>query len=312
MSKPPLVAIVGATGTGKSDAAVAIATALDGEIVNADAYQLYLGLDIGTAKVDAETRGRVPHHLIDVASPDESMTLAAYLQLAQEALAGIWARRKLPVLAGGSGQYVWALLEGWQVPRVAPDLDLRRELEAVAAQHGVAALRSRLASLDPDAAARLDTNNPRRLIRAIELVSHTGLPLAACRTRHPIDADVLIIGLQLERDILYQRLDQRTDAMYTSGFLDEVRRLRELGYGETSAVRGGVGYKEASLYLDRTLDLPEAMRRHKNANHRLVRRQSAWFKPDDPRISWMEAGTDAPLSCVVLVRQWLDSRQQSG
>ncbi len=312
MSRPPLVAIVGATGTGKSDAAIEIAEAMDGEIVNADAYQLYLGLDIGTAKVDAATRERVPHHLIDVASPDEPMTLATYLQMAQEALQGIWLRQKLPVLAGGSGQYVWALLEGWQVPRIAPDIELRRELEVVAAQQGVAALQSRLAAMDPEAAARLDANNPRRLIRAIELVSHTGLPLAACQTRHPIQADVLIIGLQLKRDALFQRLDQRTDTMYAYGFVDEVRRLRELGYGETSAVRSGVGYKEASRFLGGALDLPEAIRRHKNANHRLVRRQGAWFKPNDGRICWVEAGADAPQRCVDLVRQWLTSRQQSG
>lgn len=312
MTKPPLVAVIGATATGKSDAAIAIAEACNGEVVSADAYQLYRGLDIGTAKVDAETRARVPHHLINVADPGQPMTLALYLEMAQAALADIWSRGKLPVLAGGSGQYVWALLEGWRVPRVAPDLELRGELEALAASQGVGALQKRLAALDPEAAGHLDANNPRRLIRAIELVSHTGLPLAACQTRSPLQADVLVLGLQLGRDALYQRLDQRTGAMYATGFLDELRRLREQGYGETPAVRGGVGYKEGSQLLDGAFDFDEAVRRHKNANHRLVRRQNAWFKPDDSRIHWLEAGPDAPRQCVEAVEAWLAERQQSG
>jgi tRNA dimethylallyltransferase len=209
------------------------------------------------------------------------------------------------VLAGGSGQYVWALLEGWSVPRVEPDIALRRELEAVAAGLGVGELQSRLAILDPEAAARLDPNNPRRLIRAIELVSSTGLPLAACQTRTPIDADLLILGLVCDRDALYLRLDRRTEAMYTAGFLDEVRNLRDAGYGETSAVRGGVGYKEASAHLDGEYDLDEAVRRHKNANHRLVRRQNAWFRPEDPRIHWLDAAPMLAASALEVIRKWL-------
>ncbi|HLF75906.1 MAG TPA: tRNA (adenosine(37)-N6)-dimethylallyltransferase MiaA [Dehalococcoidia bacterium] len=307
MSKRPLVTVVGATATGKSDTAVAIAQALNGEVIGADAYQLYRCLDIGTAKVDAATRARVPHHLIDVVDPDRPMSLALYLELATAALDDVWSRGKLPVLAGGSGQYVWALLEGWQVPRIAPDIALRRELDAVAAKEGAPALQARLASLDPQAAARLDPNNPRRLIRAIELVTSTGLPLAACQTRSPIDAAVFVLGLALDRDALYQRLDQRTEAMYAAGFLDEVRRLRDAGFGETSAVRGGVGYKEASLYLDGAFDLEEAVRRHKNANHRLVRRQGAWFKSDDPRIHWLRAGPESPARGVEAVTEWLAS-----
>src|SRR5688572_442121 len=194
----PLIAIVGATATGKSELAVRLAGALDGEVVNTDAYALYRGLDIGTAKPSAELQSRVRHHLIDIADPDEPLTLARYLDAASAALEDVWSRGKLPVLAGGSGQYVWALLEGWQVPRVAPDLALRAELEELPLEE----LRGRLDALDPEAAARLDPNNPRRLVRAIEVVSRTGLPLAACQTRQPIDAEVLIIGLRLPREQL--------------------------------------------------------------------------------------------------------------
>ena len=307
-TRRPLVAVVGATATGKSDVAIALAEALDGEVVNADAYQVYRGLDIGTAKVSAAVRARVPHHLIDITDPPTPMTLALFLEAAQAALEDIWGRKKLPVLAGGSGQYVWALLEGWQVPRVEPDPALRAELEALAADGGAAALRARLAALDPEAAASIDAENKRRVIRAIEVVSSTGRPLAACQTRVPIDADVLVLGLRLSREALYDRLDARTDSMYAAGFVQEVERLRALGYADTPAVRGGVGYKEVSAYLDGYYDLAEAVRRHKNANHRLVRRQNAWFKDYDLRIRWIDAGPDASREAVEAAREWLQAQ----
>jgi tRNA dimethylallyltransferase len=233
------------------------------------------------------------------------MTLALFLEAAQEALEGIWSRGRLPVLAGGSGQYVWALLEGWQVPRVEPDPALRAELEALAATGGAKALLARLATLDPEAARTIDPANTRRVIRAIEVVTGTGRPLAACQTREPIDADVLVLGLRLPRDELYQRLDARTEAMYAAGFVAEVEGLRTRGYGETSAVRGGVGYKEVSAYLDGEYDLDEAVRRHKNANHRLVRRQNAWFKATDRRITWIDARAGASAAAVDIARPWL-------
>ena len=308
MLKRPLIAVVGATATGKSDAAVAIAMALNGEVVSADAYQVYRGLDIGTAKAGAELRSRVSHHLLDIVDPGNQLTLARFLDAAHGALEDVWARDKLPVVTGGSGQYVWALLEGWNVPRVPPDTALRAELEDLAAREGKAALVARLAAVDPEAARRLDPENPRRLVRAIEVVLREGRPLAACQTRSPIDADVHILGLSLPRDELYTSLDARTDAMYAAGFVDEVRRLRDEGHGETASVRGGVGFKEVSQYLDGEFDLEEAVRRHKNANHRLVRRQHAWFKESDPRITWVDSGADAAQRCVELARQWLESR----
>ncbi|HLF72397.1 MAG TPA: tRNA dimethylallyltransferase, partial [Dehalococcoidia bacterium] len=203
----------------------------------------------------------------------------------------------------GSGQYVWAVLEGWQPPRVPPDAALRAELDALDA----AELHARLAALDPDAAGRLDPNNPRRLVRALEVVMRTGKTLAACQARRPVGADVLVLGLRLPREELYARLDARTEAMFAAGFVDEVRRLRDDGYGEAFAVRSGVGYKEVSAYLDGEYDLDEAVRRMKNANHRLVRRQNAWFKDTDARIRWLEAGQDAPKRCVEAVRAWLET-----
>jgi tRNA dimethylallyltransferase len=273
-------------------------------VINTDAYSLYRGLDIGTAKVRAEIRERVRHHLVDIADPDEPLTLARYLDLAMAALEDVWSRGKLPILAGGSGQYIWALIEGWQVPRVPPDPALRAELEVFATRNGPKAVHARLAALDPEGAARLDPHNLRRVMRALEVVTRLGRPLAACQTRQPVDADVLVIGLRLPREEHYRRLDERTEAMFTAGLVQEVKRLRDAGFGDTSAVRGGIGYKEVSLYLEGEFDLDEALRRAKNANHRLVRRQGAWFKDDDPRIHWLHA-TAGAAGAPGLAEQWL-------
>jgi tRNA dimethylallyltransferase len=305
MRRKPLVTLVGATGTGKSALAIAVARALNGEVVNADAYALYRGLDIGTAKVSEGERAQVAHHLIDVAAPDRPLSLAAYLDLASQALEDIWSRGRLPLLGGGSGQYVWALLEGWRVPRVPPDLVLRAELEALAEAGGPEAVHARLAALDPEAAARLDPHNLRRLVRALEVVLRTGLPLAACQSRSPIDAEVLVLGLQLPRQQLYQRLDLRVEIMFEQGLVEEVQRLRDAGYGDSRVLRGAIGYREVSEHLDGVYDLAETVRRVQLANHRLVRRQGAWFKPDDPRIHWLEAGPQVEAEAVSFVRDWL-------
>jgi tRNA dimethylallyltransferase len=266
-------------------------------------------MDIGNAKPSLEERARVRHHLIDMADPDEPLTLARFLDAAKAVLEDVWKRGKLPVLAGGSGQYIWALLEGWQVPRVPPDPELRAELEALAAREGPEALRARLAAVDPEAAARLDPANVRRFVRAVEVVTRTGLPLSVCQTRTPIEADVLALGLRLDRDVLYRRIDQRAADQFDAGLVDEVRRLRAAGYGDTSPVRGGVSYKEVSAYLDGDYDLKEALRRTRNANHRLVRRQGAWFRETDPRIHWLDATTDPLPAARDAVEVWLVRRR---
>jgi tRNA dimethylallyltransferase len=305
----PLLTIVGATATGKSALAVELAEPFGGEVVSVDAYAVYRGLDIGTAKPSPGERARVPHHLIDVAEPDEPMTLARYLDAAHLALEDIWRRGRLPVLAGGTGQYFWAIIEGWQVPRVEPDLALRAELEQLAESDGAIAVHQRLAAIDPVAAGRLDALNTRRVIRALEVVSRTGLPLSACQRRSPIDADVFILGLRAPRDEHFARLDARVDAMFAAGFVDEVKRLREAGFGDASPVRSGVGYKEISAYLDGEYGIAEAVQRTKYANHRLARRQAAWFKDADPRIHWLNMA-DAKQQAHDMVASWLAARQE--
>lgn len=305
MTRPKILAIVGATATGKSALAIELAERFDGEIISIDAYAVYRGMDIGTAKPSADERARVPHHLIDVNDPDETMTLARFLEEAHAALEDIWARGRLPVLAGGSSQYLWALLEGWQVPRVAPDLALREELEALAVEAGPLAVHERLAAVDPEAAARLDAYNTRRVIRALEVVTCTGLPLSVCQTRNAIDADVLILGLRIEREEHVRRLDQRVDAMFANGFVVEVEGLRASGYGSATPVRGGVGYKQIGAYLDDQSDLSEAIQRTKFANHKLARNQAAWFKPDDVRIEWLDALANPLAIATDRVERWL-------
>ncbi len=307
MPAPPLVAVVGATGTGKSEVGIALAQEFDGEVVSVDAYQIYRGLDIGTAKVKEPGRTAVAHHLLDIADPDQAFSLALFLEAAYEALQGIWARGRLAILAGGSGQHIWALLEGWQVPRVPPNLELRQRLEELAVASGNPALVSELEGLDPEAARQLDPRNPRRLIRAIEIVSQTGESLARSQKREPLDANVLILGLSLPRPALYERLDLRVNEMFAQGFVAEVEALREGGFGNSVPIRGGVGYRQVSAYLDGQYGLEEAVQRTKNAHHRLARRQAGWFREQDRRIRWLVAGDQASSEAAISTREWLSA-----
>jgi tRNA dimethylallyltransferase len=301
-----LIAVVGPTATGKTEVAAAIAEAFHGEIIGADAYQLYRGLDIGTAKPPASLRARIPHHLVDEVEVTEDFSLARYLDLATAAIDDIWTRNRLPIVCGGSGQYVWALIEGWQVPRVAPDASLRRELEQFAAEDGPAALYERLQRADPAAAAQLDPRNVRRVIRALEVVERQGRPLSACRARRPIDASVLVVGLTCDRTELHKRIDARVDAMFAAGLVAEVEGLDARGLGDSRPVRSALGYKEVSAYLDGASTLDEAIERTKTGTHRLARNQSAWFKKTDPRIRWIDAGTQAPVRARDVVRDWIE------
>ena len=201
--KPPLLVILGATATGKTSLALQLATALDGEIVGADSRQIYRGMDIGTAKPDAQQRRSVPHHLIDVADPDENPGLAEVQRMAQDAIADIQRRGRLPMLVGGTGQYLSAIVEGWTIPVVPPNAALRAELEQFAAEQGRAALHQRLVRADPVTAARTHPNNLRRVVRSLEVWHETGRPISEQQQRHLPPWDVRQIGLCLERSALH-------------------------------------------------------------------------------------------------------------
>jgi len=285
-----LVAIVGPTATGKTALAVAIARTLDCEIVGADSRQVYRHMDIGTAKPTPEERSLAPHHLIDVVSPDQEFSLAQYLELAVAVLEDVWSRGKQPLLVGGSGQYVWALREGWRVPRLPPQQELRRELEERAAREGAGALHGELVQVDPKAAARIDPRNVRRVIRALEVYRATGRPISYWQEKGPPPWQTLILGLTCPRQELYRRIDARVDAMMEAGLVDEVRALLARGYSPSLASLSGIGYRQVCQYLAGELDQTTAVARIKTATHRLARQQYTWFRLDDGRIRWIEVG----------------------
>jgi tRNA dimethylallyltransferase len=291
-----LLAIVGSTAAGKTALAVRLAERLGGEIVNADSRQVYRGMDIGTAKPSAAEQAQARHRLIDVAAPDEPFSLGRFLDLANEALAGCWAHGVLPILAGGTGQYVWALLEGWDVPRVPPDPQLRAELEARAEREGLGSLVEELERIDPAYAARVDRHNPRRVVRALEVYRRTGQPISSCQTRRPPEIAWTAIGLSREREDLHRRIDARVDALVAAGLVDEVRGLIERGYGCDLPSMSGIGYRQVCQHLAGELSLAEAVERMKTETHRLARMQRNWFRERDPRIRWIDATNGDPFA----------------
>jgi tRNA dimethylallyltransferase len=285
-----LIAVVGATATGKTALAIALTQALDGEIIGADSRQVYRGMDIGTAKPTAAEQAAARHWLIDVVSPDEPFTLADYLDRAHAAAEDVWARGRQPILAGGTGQYVWAMLEGWRVPRVAPDADLRARLERKAKSGGVAALMDELRRVDLAWAEKVDAKNPRRIIRAIEVTVATGRPYSAWRTKVAPSFQSSVLGLYMDRGDLYRRIDARVDAMMAAGLLDEVRGLIAEGYGCELPSMSGIGYRLVCEHLRGERELADAVARIKTETHRLARMQHTWFRRDDPNIAWFDAG----------------------
>lgn len=285
---PGLVAIVGPTATGKSVLALTLTETLAGEIVNADSRQVYRYMDIGTAKPRPEDLARAPHYLYDLVDPDEQFNLALYLESANAAVEDIQSRGKLPILVGGSGLYVWGLLEGMSIPHVPPNPDLRARLEAEASTQGARAIHDRLKAVDPDAAATIDPRNVRRVIRALEVFQVSGLPFSKQVSKKGLDYPVLIIGLTATRDLLHQRSDSRVDAMIEAGFVDEVSDLLMRGYSLDLPSMSGVGYKQLGSYLSGEPTLEEAIERTKTETHRLIRHQAAWFKAGDPRIDWYD------------------------
>ena len=288
-AKGALIAIVGPTAVGKSELGLRLAEEFGGEIVSADSRQIYRGLDIGTAKPTAEERRRVPHHLLDVVDPDEVLTLAQYQELAYAAIDDILARSKVPFLVGGTGLYIKAAVEGWSIPRVPPNEKLREELYRLAELEGPEALHARLWEVDPAAAARIDPRNVRRVVRALEVYAETGRPISELQRRSPPPYRTLQIGLTMEREELYRRIDARVERMIERGLVEEVRGLIERGYGLDLPAMSGLGYREIGLYLKGEIGLEEAIRLIKRNTRRFVRHQYNWFRLDDPDIHWFDA-----------------------
>ncbi len=299
-----LLVILGATAVGKTALSLSLASALNGEIVGADSRQVYRYMDIGTAKPSAEERAFVPHHLIDIVDPDQNLSAAQYQRLAYAAIDAIHARGKLPLLVGGTGQYISAVIEGWTMPEVPPNPTLRAELEAFAQAHGLEALGARLLALDPDSAGFIDLRNPRRIIRALEVSIETGQPFSAQRGKMPPGYRVLQIGLTMERDALYARADARFDAMMAEGFLDEVRRLLSMGYARSLPSMSGLGYAQLAAHLLDGVPLTEAVAAGKQATHDFIRRQYTWFRKYNADAVWLTPEQTAEAQAVA--RHWLE------
>jgi tRNA dimethylallyltransferase len=274
----PLTAIVGPTAVGKTALAVALAQRIGGEIVSADSRQIYRQMEIGTAKPTPAERAAAPHHLIDIVDPDEPFSLADFQERAAAAIAAIGARGRAPLLVGGTGQYLAALLEGWQLPRVPPQPELRAALEREAAEQGAAALHARLAAVDPAAAAQIAASNVRRVVRALEVHAVTGQPISAQQRRVPPPYAITTIWLARPRDELYARADARVDAMIAAGLADEVAALRARGYGWELPAMSSLGYLQLRPYLEGTASLAACAERLKFDTHSFIRRQDAWFR----------------------------------
>ena len=308
----PVLFLVGPTAVGKSALALHLAKAFNGEIINADSRQVYRQMDIGTAKPSPEDRANITHHLLDILEPDEEFSLSVFLDLAREAITSIHARGKLPMVVGGSGQYIWALVEGWQVPHVPPTYELRQALEERAVHEGSEVLYEELLGVDPVSAARIDPHNLRRVIRALEIHEATGEATRTVRQKQTPDYDALILGITTDRKPLYDAIDRRVDEMLENGLVAEVENLIKAGRSSDLPAMSGIGYKQIALYLDEGITLEEAVKRTKYETHRFVRRQYTWFRPGDQRISWLETGPDLYREAEVLLRLFLDSVKDYG
>lgn len=292
-ARRPLVAIVGPTAAGKSALAMALARRFDAEIISADSRQVFRYMDVGTAKPTKAEQAATRHHLIDVVDPDDPFTLAEYQYLAYAAIDAVHARARLPLLVGGTGLYVRAVLQGLTIPEVAPNPALRTELEQVAAELGHDTLLERLREIDPVSAERIDSRNVRRVIRAIEVHQATGHAFSSFQQAHPPPYEVLKIGVDLPRPVLYETIDARIDRWLGGGLIEETQRLLEMGYTPDLPSMTGIGYRQIARYLAGGCSLDEAERDMKHATHRFARHQYAWFRPRDETIRWLRGHDQA-------------------
>ena len=285
-SQQSVIAIVGPTGVGKSELALRLAWSFPIEIISADSRQVYRYLDIGTNKPSPAERALVPHHIIDVVDPDEDFNLATYHRMAVDALKTIKHKGKLPLLVGGTGLYVWSLIEGWKIPQVSPDREMRRQLETRAQQDDNQSLHRELQNIDAGAAAKIDSRNIRRVVRALEIYYSTGQPPSKLQLRREPSFPILVIGLTQERSQLYRRIDERADEMIKRGLVEEVRELLNKGYSPLLPSMSGIGYRQVVQSIRGEMTLAEAVDKMKHETHRLARHQYAWFRLNDSRIRW--------------------------
>ena len=312
----PLVVVAGPTAVGKTGLGIDLAKRFDGEVVNADSRYLFRQLDIGVAKPSIAERQGIPHHLIDVLDPDETMTVVRFQDLAMEAISAIHEREKLPILVGGTPLYLNAVVEGWRIPRVPPDPDFRTAHEAEVAAGNLPHLKERLERVDPVAAARSGTN-PRRIIRALEIYHATGTPMSQLEGKGPRPFRTLELGLTMPRDLLHRAIDNRVDDQIRRGLADEVRGLLNSGVPEGAPAMSSLGYRQLFSYLRGEEELDEAVRRIKVDTHRYVRHQETWLRRNPNLVTldvtapgWQERAADAVEA--FLARSSIPTRPPAG
>ncbi|MFC1846047.1 tRNA (adenosine(37)-N6)-dimethylallyltransferase MiaA [Chloroflexota bacterium] len=303
--KKGLIAIIGPTAVGKTRLAIECALSFNGEIVNADSRQVYRFMDIGTAKPTAADRASITHHLIDIVNPDGSFSQALYQKKAYEAINDIQERNKIPFLVGGSGLYVWSVIEGWQIPEVPPDHDFRKSLEERAREDGGDSIYQYLLKIDSIAAAKILPGNIRRIIRALEVHRATGCPPSQFWQKKPPEFPILIIGLTADRKELYRLIDSRVDRMVQDGLIEETGDLMAKGYGPDLPSMSGIGYRQMVMFLNRELTREESIMQMKYATHKFARHQYAWFHLNDDRIKWFDIRDDIKPEIIKLLETFV-------
>ena len=285
----PLIGIVGPTASGKTDLALAVAARLSVEILVADSRQVYRGMDVGTAKPDPAARASVPHHLLDVADPDEAFTVAQWVELARALIPAVADRGRLPMIVGGTGLYVSALLDGHDYAAQPWSPELKARLADELAAEGLEPLAARLAATNPAAAEQIDLRNPRRVLRALERSEAGGGGVVP--SSDPYGGRVALLGISRPREVLYRRIDERAAHLFASGLLDEVRALLAAGYVPELRPMSGHGYREAIRHLAGEWSLEQAVEVTARRTRQYAKRQLTWFRRD-PRILWVAAGDE--------------------
>jgi len=308
-----LLILGGPTAVGKSDLALELAEELGAEILCADSMQVYIGMDIGTAKPTPDERARVPHHLLDLVHPDQPFSAARYAEAFRRAVAEVHGRGRLPMVVGGTGLYIRSAVRPFLFPDVGARPEMRADLAAQAQIIGPAGLHTRLAIVDPAAAAAIHPNDLRRIIRALEVYETTGRPISAWREEHrgsSSDYDLLYICLTRDRQELYGRIDLRTDRMIAAGFPDEVRILLEAGYGRALPSMQGLGYRELTSYLSGESTLAGAIEEIKRRTRNYAKRQLTWFR-HEPDLHWLDLSQHAKVSARMEILRLLAGRWQA-
>ncbi len=305
-----LICIVGPTGVGKSKLALRLAQLINAEIISCDSRQVYCYMDIGTAKASPEDRALVPHHLIDIVNPDEDLSLAQYQKLAYQTVDKIHQKNKVPILVGGTGQYFWAVVEGWQIPKVEPDMEYRQSLEKMAAEGKGEELYIKLAQIDTGAARKIDPHNVRRIIRALEVYRSRGVPFSQLQRKVAPPYRTLILGLTLERKELYRRVDSRVAEMIKRGLVAEVEKLIAMGYDMKLPAMSSIGYRQMGKVINNQMSLDEAVQQIKYETHRYIRQQNLWFRLKDNRIHWFNIGNEIEADINKLVKEFLKAPEE--